>query len=277
MKSVFNRKQAQSPVSDRLPSLAGTEMPSGFVVVAGPAPDDATLCHHIRAREASEFDLRFDFFPAGTAPQTGHSIRIGPDLLDRAWREMSLPVRKIGIAPCLSLRDRQLTYLWRAIMDEALAGGPGGSAHMARLGQVLASRVALLLPGTSSSSVATPSQLSGPVRTRLAAFIDANLDGDLSLATLATVAGMSASHLKTLFRASFGEPVHGFVMRRRVERARQLIEAGGLPLAQIALETGFSHQSHMARWMRRLIGVTPAVLGRSATGQARPQHRARSH
>ena len=39
-----------------------------------------------------------------------------------------------------------------------------------------------------------------------------------------------------------------------------LIQAGALPLSQVALEAGFAHQSHLARAMRRTLGVTPKAL-----------------
>ena len=71
------------------------------------------------------------------------------------------------------------------------------------------------------------------------------------------------SHFKALFRQSLGLPVHQYVVRRRVDRARALLLEGQLPLCQIALESGFAHQSHMARWMRRLLAVTPTDVVRS--------------
>jgi AraC family transcriptional regulator len=71
---------------------------------------------------------------------------------------------------------------------------------------------------------------------------------------------LSTAHLKTLFRRSMGLPVHAYVIQRRVERAKLLLLRGELPASQVALEAGFAHQSHMARHMRRLLGVTPAVL-----------------
>ncbi|WP_224249360.1 helix-turn-helix transcriptional regulator [Hyalangium gracile] len=75
---------------------------------------------------------------------------------------------------------------------------------------------------------------------------------------------ISASHLKTLFKRSTGLPVHEYVIQRRVERARSLLMRGELPAGQVALEAGFSHQSHMARCMRRVLGVTPkAVMART--------------
>jgi AraC family transcriptional regulator len=78
------------------------------------------------------------------------------------------------------------------------------------------------------------------------------------------VAGLSVSHFAALFRRSTGSSVHNYVMQRRVERARQLLVRGGMSVCEVALETGFSHQSHMARWMRRLLGIAPAALQREA-------------
>jgi AraC-like DNA-binding protein len=46
----------------------------------------------------------------------------------------------------------------------------------------------------------------------------------------------------------------------RIERARLLLDEGGLSAAEVALAAGFSHQSHMARWMRRELGETPRTL-----------------
>jgi len=98
---------------------------------------------------------------------------------------------------------------------------------------------------------------------RVSDHIEAHLDQRLSLAQLARVAGVSASHFKTLFKRSTGLPAHAYVIQRRVERARVLLARGDLPASQIALEVGFSHQSHMARHMRRILGVTPASFRRS--------------
>jgi AraC family transcriptional regulator len=100
----------------------------------------------------------------------------------------------------------------------------------------------------------------------LVAFIEEHLDEDLSIARLAASAAISASHFKTLFKRTAGVPVHQYVLQRRVERARTLLAAGDLPASQAALAAGFAHQSHMARSMRRLLGVTPRAI-------AHAQHR----
>jgi AraC family transcriptional regulator len=84
------------------------------------------------------------------------------------------------------------------------------------------------------------------------------------MADLAEVAGVGVSHFRALFGRTFGQAPHRWLVEQRVARARALIEADAAPLAEIALMAGFSHQSHLTRWMRRLTGRTPAEVRRDA-------------
>jgi AraC family transcriptional regulator len=98
---------------------------------------------------------------------------------------------------------------------------------------------------------------------RVIDFIEANLDNSLTNGRLAHVAGISSSYMQREFKISRGTSVHRYVMERRVERARALLMQRSLPASEIALAAGFSHQSHMARWIRRVLGVAPRdLLGR---------------
>lgn len=116
-----------------------------------------------------------------------------------------------------------------------------------------------LLGRYAAVPIRLPAGLSQAQLRRVTAYVEACLDQDLSLIRLANVAGVSASHLKTLFKRST-VPVHEYVVQRRVERARALLSRDELPINQVALEAGFSHQSHMARCMRRVLGVTPKAV-----------------
>ncbi|MDF2697143.1 MAG: AraC family transcriptional regulator, partial [Labilithrix sp.] len=64
------------------------------------------------------------------------------------------------------------------------------------------------------------------------------------------------------FKVRTGLSVHRYVVRRRVERARVLLLQRTMPASEVALAAGFAHQTHMARWMRRELGVTPRELVR---------------
>jgi AraC family transcriptional regulator len=107
---------------------------------------------------------------------------------------------------------------------------------------------------------------------RVIEYVDAHLDQDLTLAELAAVAEFSPSHFKALFKEAAGVPVHRFVLERRIGRARLRLRLldGRQSITAIALETGFAHPSHMACWMRRLLGLSPSQIraGRQGGGLA---------
>ena len=96
--------------------------------------------------------------------------------------------------------------------------------------------------------------------------VEARLDGDLSVASLAAVAGLSPHHFLRRFRASTGTTPRQYVIRRRVERAHRLM-VEGCDIAQAAARAGFSGQSHLHHHVRRLLGVTPGELARRAAGE----------
>ena len=54
--------------------------------------------------------------------------------------------------------------------------------------------------------------------------------------------------------------MHQYVIQRRVDRAKALLRDSRLPIAQVAAEAGFAHQSHLARHLRRIAGVSPSQL-----------------
>ncbi|MBD2055362.1 helix-turn-helix transcriptional regulator [Oculatella sp. FACHB-28] len=91
-------------------------------------------------------------------------------------------------------------------------------------------------------------------------YIDAYLDRDLTLAELAVVAQMSPNYFTQLFKQSTGFTPHQFVIQRRVEWAKRLLSEGKLAIADIALQVGFAHQSHLNRHFKRWVGVTPKIF-----------------
>jgi AraC family transcriptional regulator len=180
-------------------------------------------------------------------------IHLGRGFVERVAEEarLSRTVATQHLVPHPTIR--RLAWAFAGNADH-----PARQLYLDSLGVALA--VQLLSQG-ETSPVAR-----GLTRTQLQRVIDyveAHLDGELTLGELADVARVSPAHLRRWFGAQVGEPVHRYVVRRRVERARELLLAGDLPASEAALAVGFAHQSHMARWMRRLLGVTPRGLRRS--------------
>jgi AraC family transcriptional regulator len=98
--------------------------------------------------------------------------------------------------------------------------------------------------------------------TRVIEFIEDNLHQPISLDDLAGVASVSRFHFSRLFKRSTGCTAIGFVEQCRIRRAQALIADTDLPLAEIALMTGFADQSHFTRRFHRHVGCTPAVFAR---------------
>ena len=78
---------------------------------------------------------------------------------------------------------------------------------------------------------------------RLIDFIDENLDRHLTLETLAAQVDISPLYLPRAFKGAVGQSTHQYILRRRVERARKLLETSDIPIAEFALSSGFSSQS----------------------------------
>jgi AraC family transcriptional regulator len=89
---------------------------------------------------------------------------------------------------------------------------------------------------------------------RVIQFINDHLAEDLSIEALANVAGYSPWHFQRLFKQSIGQPVHSYVVRARTHRAVEML-GKGLTAELAAERAGFSHRSHLTRWMLRLHGL----------------------
>ena len=82
---------------------------------------------------------------------------------------------------------------------------------------------------------------------------------------MAGVARLSVYHFARQFKHATGLPPHRYVILRRVERARELLQARAeLSLAEVAAEVGFSDQSQLTHHFKRLVGLTPGQFRLSA-------------
>ncbi|WP_372424755.1 helix-turn-helix domain-containing protein [Salinarimonas chemoclinalis] len=198
------------------------------------------------------------------------AVRMPAAFVARAARRLGRVPRRLRIAPRFQLRDPALAHCGLALASEIEAGRPGGAPFAVALSEALALRLVCACAEETPGYRAAVAALSPARMAQLVSYVDARLDEALTLRRLAAVAALSESHFKPAFRNAIGEPAHQWLMRRRVERATAMIR-DGLPLAEVAAATGFSHQSHMSRWTRRLLGLAPAeIAGTAARPTARP-------
>jgi AraC-like DNA-binding protein len=92
---------------------------------------------------------------------------------------------------------------------------------------------------------------------RACEFIDGNLDGDPSISEVADRCGLSGSYFSRAFKRETGLTPHQWLIRRRIERAKELLRGGDVRLAEIAQICGFVDQSHFARVFVKSEGSSP--------------------
>ena len=96
--------------------------------------------------------------------------------------------------------------------------------------------------------------------------IAARFAGPLAIADLARECGLSPSHFTRAFRITTGLQPHRWLSQVRITAAKEMLAAGKLPLAGIALACGFGDQSHFTRMFSREVGVSPGAWQRSRRG-----------
>jgi AraC family transcriptional regulator len=186
-------------------------------------------------------------------------VFLEPGLVARVAAEaFGLDPARASLPPLDGLDLPPLRAAMLAVNDELRAGASGDRLAAESLANLLAvhllrNAVAPRPPARRSDGALPPGRLRAVVE-----YVEDHLGGGLTLAQMAAAAHQSVYHFARQFKAATGLPPHQFVIARRVERAKRLLQAGtDLPLADVAAETGFSDQSQFTRHFKRLVGVSP--------------------
>jgi AraC family transcriptional regulator len=208
-------------------------------------------------------DGDIDVIPAGLhgewsddADCTLLNIWFSEDFLRTTHEQMDAPASRAQIRPSLQWRDARFQFLSRALHAELEAHSASDALYAESLGTAMLVR----LLGADVPYVRYRRTLSTRSAARVIDYIEGRLDQRLSLSELAALVDLSVPHFNQLFRETMGVPVHRYVVLRRLEKAKGLLLQGKLSVGQVALDVGFSHQSHLASWMKRVFGVTPREL-----------------
>ena len=248
------------------------------------------LTHHrlvLIARPPEELDLRYDgvkrhipppagsilVIPAGSPARWRWSGRmetlidfLEPRLVARVAAEaFDLDPARTMVPPLDSLDLPQLRATMWAVDAELRAGGAGKNLAAESLANILAVHLIRHVLAPRRPERGRDGALPRGRLRAVVEYIEEHLDGNPSLEQLAAVARLSVYHFARLFKAATGLPPHQYVILRRVERTKQLLQAGtDLSLAEVAAGAGFSDQSQFSHHFKRLVGVTPGQYRMSA-------------
>ncbi|HEV2861667.1 MAG TPA: AraC family transcriptional regulator [Pyrinomonadaceae bacterium] len=184
------------------------------------------------------------------------AIYLDPSLVARAASEANASGRFEVVARS-NPRDPVVTHVGLALLAEMESDAPGVRLYAESLANVLAVHLLRHYTNLGAEPRRFAGGLSGGRLRRVLSFIAENHERDLSLDDLASEAAMSTFHFAREFKRATGTTPHQHLIKFRVERAKALLTESQLPLAEVGLRTGFSHQSHFTRLFRRLTGTTP--------------------
>jgi AraC family transcriptional regulator len=160
---------------------------------------------------------------------------------------------RADLVPLVGGTDPALLRLVQALLKEASTGYCNGSLYWHDLSDRVVSH--LLEQHLSRAYRPVGGILTETVLKRINDFIASSLGDDISLDDLAKVAGQSRFHFDRTFTSNTGITPYRYLMHRRLDAAIEMIRKGALPLKDIAAETGFADQSHLARWSKAIRGL----------------------
>jgi AraC family transcriptional regulator len=184
------------------------------------------------------------------------SISLDPTLFVQTALGMNLP-SSVELIETMKVKDPLIQHLGLALLDAENSAETTGRLYADSLTQTF---MLHLLQNYSTANFATREtngKLSGYKLRRVSEFVREHLEEDLSLAEIAAVADLSQFHFARAFRRTTGFTPQQFVTQQRIERAKQLLAEGDLPLVEVCLRTGFKNQSHFTTIFRKLTRLTP--------------------
>jgi AraC family transcriptional regulator len=247
----------QDLVYESGPRTVESDLAPGSVIVTGPDP-----ITWLRVRETTE------------------ALEIYPDL--KLLRELGAPsfesTPSLDAAP--SGRDGTVLGIASVLKRVHTTESALSDVAASTLAHQLARHLIDQYCGAGVPDRRAPGRLDRRTVDRVAAFVDAELAGLLTLDRLAAVAGLSPFHFARAFKASTGLAPHQFVTSRRMHRATSLLVQTDAGVDQIAHAVGLFNVSHFRRLFRRHVGVTPGRLreeSKIGPSRRRPELRASRH
>ncbi len=238
-------------------------------------PNHVVQRRNERTHEGHRITRAVDVIPAGTpayfrmgAASEDTCMLITDRFVRRVAQEAGADPDAFEVAPLFNTPDPHIERIGMSLLSEMETRGLGGELFAESLANVLALHVLRShssLGRASRRRVGSEGGFSRRSLERATDYINDNLSQKLTLAEIAGAAHMSPHHFARSFKKDTGLSPHRYVIHRRVERAKELLAATDLTIAEVARAVGFANHSHLSSHVRRLLGVSPGALRRDGT------------
>lgn len=183
-------------------------------------------------------------------------IDLSTEFLQQTARNLNLS-ENIELMELVLPKDEFIQNIALILLDELPKQENSSSLYLESLAQTLTLHIFKNYANLTKSFDYCKGGLSGAVFRRVKEFITQNLEQKLMLSEIARVGGLSEFHFARAFRLTAGETLNRFVMRQRIEKAKELLSETDLPLVEICFRTGFRTQSHFTTIFRQHTLLTP--------------------
>lgn len=156
------------------------------------------------------------------------------------------------------VNDKALSGLMFIYEEESLSGALGSNMYLQTLEVQMCIHLIRNYARCSLKDAGRTSKLPERKKKLLEEYIEENLSEALSVQDVAGLVGLSQSHFIRVFTSDYGCSPHHYVQARRLHRAKKMLSSSiDIPIKAIALECGFSDQSHMTRFFQSKLSLTP--------------------
>ncbi len=196
----------------------------------------------------------------GVVSHTLH-LYLHPGFLRSTAEEIELDYSQISIAPQFGVRDEHIHHIAMSLLFELQEANVVERVYADSLAKVLAMQLLRRYSYLKDLHV-NPGGMAPRKLRKAVEFINENLDEEqtVALASVADAVQMSYFHFSRAFKQSTGVSPNVYMTERRIERAKKLLSETDLPIADIALRTGFASQSHFTTTFRKLVWTTPKAF-----------------
>lgn len=184
------------------------------------------------------------------------SLTLDPSFVSIACSGMS-ETNGVELPVLVGIEDRFVEGVVMALKNEVEQNGKSGRIYSESLANSLVVHLYSKYGVRNRSSEEGTFGGSPRLIRRAIEFIHSRLEQDITLKEIADAVGLSPFHFARLFKQTLGVSPYQYVIRQRIERAKQLLARGDQPLSSVAIDVGFYDQSHFTLHFKKVCGLTP--------------------
>ena len=187
-------------------------------------------------------------------------ITIDPGKLERFTQsELGLLLTRRQLIDMPQFEDADITAAAELLLNALRSRDAGSEVMYESLARVFLVKLVQKYGAERETEAAFSARFTAAHYKRVLDYIADNYSKAIAIEDIAREAGLSPSHFTRLFKETIGDTPYQFLMRYRVERAKEKLADPSLAMIDIALGCGFSDQPHFSRIFKQFAGLTPSA------------------